>query len=91
RRLFLLAEGRIVNLGAAEGHPSEVMDLSFCNQALSSLYLIENKGTLENKVYKIPDEIDRRIASIKLKAIGIGIDSLNSRQRDYLSQWDFGA
>ncbi len=90
KRLFLLAEGRLVNLGAAEGHPSEVMDLSFCNQALSSLYLIENKGKLENKVYKVPDEIDRRIASTKLRAIGIGIDRLNERQKDYLSQWDFG-
>lgn len=90
RRLYLLAEGRIVNLGAAEGHPSEVMDLSFCNQALSSLYLIENKGKLENKVYKIPEEIDRRIASIKLKAMGIGIDRLNGRQKEYMSQWDFG-
>ncbi|MCL4364888.1 MAG: adenosylhomocysteinase [Candidatus Marsarchaeota archaeon] len=90
KRLFLLAEGRIVNLGAAEGHPSEVMDLSFCNQALSALYLIENKGKLENKVYKIPDEVDRRIASIKLKAIGIGIDRLSERQKEYLGQWDFG-
>ena len=90
RHLFLLAEGRLVNLGAAEGHPSEVMDLSFCNQALSSQYVLEKADSLENKVYKIPDEIDRMIASIKLKAMGINIDTLSAKQQKYLSQWEYG-
>ncbi len=90
RRLYLLAEGRLVNLGAAEGHPSEVMDLSFCNQALSAKYVLENAPSLENKVYKIPDEIDRMIASIKLKTMGIGIDRLSEKQQKYLSQWEYG-
>ncbi len=90
RRLFLLAEGRLVNLGAAEGHPSEVMDLSFCNQALSSQYVLENAGILDKKVYKIPDEIDRMIATIKLKSMGIGIDKLSKKQQRYLTQWEYG-
>ncbi len=90
RRLYLLAEGRLVNLGAAEGHPSEVMDLSFCNQALSAKYVLEHSGSLENKVYKIPDEIDRMIASVKLRALGIRIDKLSDKQQRYLSQWEYG-
>ncbi len=89
RRLFLLAEGRLVNLGAAEGHPSEVMDLSFCNQALASQYVLDNAGRLENKVYSMPEEIDARIAAIKLRTMGIRIDSLSARQKKYLAQWDF--
>jgi len=90
RRLYLLAEGRLVNLGAAEGHPSEVMDLSFCNQALSAQYVLESSKKLGKKVYKIPDEIDRRIAMIKLNAMGMSIDSLTPRQEKYLSQWQSG-
>ena len=90
KRVYLLAEGRIVNLGAAEGHPSEVMDLSFCNQALSALYVLENKGRLGRKVLKIPDEIDERIARIKLRALGISIDELSEKQRKYLTQWQYG-
>ncbi len=90
KRLFLIAEGRLVNLGAAEGHPSEVMDLSFCNQALSAQYVLDKEGKLDNKVYKVPDEIDRAIASIKLKAMGIGIDRLSGKQQKYLSQWEYG-
>ncbi len=90
RRIYLLAEGRIVNLGAAEGHPSEVMDLSFCNQALSALYVLENKGSLDKKVIKIPDEIDERIARIKLRALGVSIDALSDKQKKYLSQWAYG-
>lgn len=90
RRVYLLAEGRLVNLGAAEGHPSEVMDLSFCNQALAALYVLENKGKLDKKMIKIPDDIDERIARIKLKTLGIQIDSLNDRQKKYMSQWAFG-
>jgi adenosylhomocysteinase len=88
RRLYLLAEGRIVNLGAAEGHPSEVMDLSFCNQALSAKYLVDKQDELENKVYKIPEEIDRMIAGIKLKSLNIKIDRLSEKQKRYLSSWE---
>ncbi|MDE1823619.1 MAG: adenosylhomocysteinase, partial [Candidatus Micrarchaeota archaeon] len=89
-RIYLLAEGRIVNLGAAEGHPSEVMDLSFCNQVLSALYVYENRKDLQNKVYSIPKEIDERIAYLKLKSMNIGIDKLTQEQKDYLSQWSHG-
>ncbi|MDE1823930.1 MAG: adenosylhomocysteinase [Candidatus Micrarchaeota archaeon] len=89
-RIYLLAEGRIVNLGAAEGHPSEVMDLSFCNQVLSALYVYENRKDLQNKVYGIPKEIDERIAYLKLKSMNIGIDKLTQEQKDYLSQWSHG-
>jgi adenosylhomocysteinase len=88
KRLYLLAEGRLVNLGAAEGHPSEVMDLSFCNQALSAKYVIDKEGELGRKVYKIPEEIDRMIASIKLKSMGIEIDTLTGKQKRYLSAWE---
>ncbi len=88
RRLYLLAEGRLVNLGAAEGHPSEVMDLSFCNQALSAKYVLDKQGKLGKKVYKIPEDIDRRIASTKLKAMGINIDTLTEKQKKYLSAWE---
>ncbi len=90
RKVFLLAEGRLVNLGAAEGHPSEVMDLSFCNQALGAQYIVENKGKLQRKVLKVPDEIDERIARIKLRALGIDIDSLSAKQKKYMSQWEYG-
>ena len=90
KRLYLLAEGRLVNLGAAEGHPSEVMDLSFCNQALSAKYVLDKEGELGKKVYKIPEEIDRMIASIKLKSMGIEIDTLTEKQKRYLSTWKIG-
>ncbi|MDE1768703.1 MAG: adenosylhomocysteinase, partial [Candidatus Micrarchaeota archaeon] len=90
RRLFLIAEGRLVNLGAAEGHPSEVMDLSFCNQALSSKYVLDNESKLDNIVYKIPEDIDRRIASIKLRTLGISIDELSEKQKKYLGAWEIG-
>ncbi|RLI89235.1 MAG: adenosylhomocysteinase [Candidatus Altiarchaeales archaeon] len=86
--LYLLAEGRLVNLAAAEGHPSEVMDMSFANQALAVKYLLENR--LEPGVYKIPDEIDDRIAILKLKTMNIGIDQLTDRQREYLESWSEG-
>jgi len=86
--LYLLAEGRLVNLAAAEGHPSEVMDMSFANQALAVKYLLENK--LEPGVYKIPDEIDDRIAVLKLKTMDIEIDQLTGRQKKYLESWSEG-
>lgn len=88
RRLHLLAEGRLVNLAAGDGHPAEVMDLSFSLQALSILYVIENHERLENHVYNVPEEIDRRVARLKLKADGVEIDELTEEQVDYLSTWD---
>ncbi len=89
-RIYLLAEGRLVNLSAAEGHPSAVMDMSFANQALSARYLVENGDNLEKKVYKVPDEIDYRIASLKLETMGIRYDRLTEEQRKYLESWTIG-
>lgn len=88
RRLHLLAEGRLVNLAAGDGHPAEVMDLSFSLQALSLLYVIENREKLENHVYNVPEEIDKKVALLKLKSAGIGIDELTEEQEEYLSNWD---
>ncbi len=87
RRLYLLAEGRLVNLVAAEGHPSEVMDMSFANQALSALYIVENKDKLEPRVYRVPREIDEEVARLKLKAMGVSIDKLTREQVEYLQSW----
>jgi adenosylhomocysteinase len=90
RRLFLLAEGRLINLAAAEGHPAAVMDMSFANQALCSEYIARNAATLEKKVYDVPAEIDGEVARLKLKAMGIAIDTLTEEQRRYLSSWEEG-
>jgi len=90
RRLNLLAEGRLVNLAAAEGHPSSVMDMSFANQALSAEYMIKNADKLENKVYGVPDEIDTEIARLKLDAMDINIDVLTEEQTKYLNSWQEG-
>ncbi len=90
RRLNLLAEGRLINLAAAEGHPASVMDLSFANQALSLEYIINHAGELEDKVYTIPEEIDREIARLKLETMGFQIDSLTSEQARYLASWEEG-
>jgi adenosylhomocysteinase len=90
RRLFLLADGRLINLSAAEGHPAQVMDMSFANQALAAEYVIRNAGTLERKVYAVPDEIDREIARLKLATMGIAIDELTEEQARYLASWDEG-
>ncbi|MEB3786597.1 MAG: adenosylhomocysteinase, partial [Desulfurococcales archaeon] len=87
RKVYLIGEGRLVNLVAAEGHPSEVMDMSFANQAFAAMYIVENKGKLENKVYNPPMEIDERVAERKLKSMGITIDVLTEEQRKYLSSW----
>jgi adenosylhomocysteinase len=87
RRLYLLAEGRLVNLAAADGHPAEVMDMSFANQALAAEYLLKNKGKLESKVYGMPLEMDRAVARIWLKSHGVEIDSLTKEQSSYLSSW----
>ncbi len=87
RRIYLLAEGRLVNLVAAEGHPSEVMDMSFANQFLSLKYLLENKGKLQPKVYRVPPEIDEEVARRKLEAMGVKIDQLTEEQLRYLQSW----
>jgi len=89
RKLCLLAEGRLVNLAAAEGHPSEVMDMSFSNQALSVEYLVKHRG-LETKVYRVPKEIDELVAGLKLKAIKVEIDELTEEQKKYLATWEAG-
>ncbi|HFC98643.1 MAG TPA: adenosylhomocysteinase [Thermosulfurimonas dismutans] len=90
RRIYILAEGRLVNLAAAEGHPSAVMDMSFANQALCCAYLARHARELENKVYAVPQEIDRRVAQLKLSAMGIRIDRLTPEQEKYLSSWEMG-
>ncbi len=90
RRLSLLGEGRLVNLAIAEGHPASVMDMSFANQALGIEYLVRKEGTLENKVYPIPEDIDREIARLKLTAMGLKVDSLTPEQQKYLSSWEEG-
>ncbi|MDD3296822.1 MAG: adenosylhomocysteinase [Candidatus Omnitrophica bacterium] len=88
--IYVLGEGRLVNLACAEGHPAEVMDLSFANQALSCEYIVKSKGKLQNKVYKVPDSIDFKVASLKLKSMGIKIDTLTTEQKAYLSAWQEG-
>jgi adenosylhomocysteinase len=90
RRVYLLAEGRLVNLAAAEGHPSEVMDLSFANEALSVEYIAKNHGKMTPKVYRISEAQDKEIASLKLESMGIKIDKLSEAQKKYLSSWKEG-
>lgn len=90
RRINLLGEGRLINLAAAEGHPSSVMDMSFANQALSAEYIMEGGGELERDVYPVPEEIDRNIAKLKLAAMGIKIDRLTKEQLKYLASWEMG-
>ena len=90
RRLYVLGEGRLINLAAAEGHPSSVMDMSFANQALAAEYIHQNAGELESKVYPVPKEIDKAIAAMKLKTLGVKIDTLTKKQEGYLSSWDIG-
>jgi adenosylhomocysteinase len=89
RKIYLLAEGRLVNLAAAEGHPSEVMDMSFANQALCSEYIAKS-AKLETKVYCVPKEIDENVAEIKLQSMGVKIDELTAEQKKYLSTWEMG-
>jgi adenosylhomocysteinase len=90
RRLFLVADGRLVNLAAAEGHPAQVMDMSFANQALSAEYVVQNASSLEKKVYVVPEEIDNEIARLKLATMGVEIDQLTEEQAKYLASWDEG-
>ena len=85
KRINLLADGRLINLSAAEGHPAMVMDMSFANQALGAEYVVKNHKKLKNQVYVIPEYIDEKIAAIKLKSMGISIDRLTAEQKKYLS------
>jgi adenosylhomocysteinase len=90
KRIYLLGEGRLINLAAAEGHPSAVMDMSFANQALCAEYMVRNARKLGKKVYSVPEKIDRDIARLKLKAMGIKIDTLTPEQKKYLKSWEMG-
>jgi adenosylhomocysteinase len=90
RSLYLLGEGRLINLAAAEGHPASVMDMSFANQALCLEYIVKNQGKLETRVYPVPEEIDKEIARLKLKAMGTEIDKLTPEQETYLASWHEG-
>ena len=90
RRVYLLGEGRLINLAAAEGHPSAVMDMSFANQALCAEYMAKNYKKLEKKVYSVPEKIDKDIARLKLRSMGIAIDVLTPAQKKYLSSWQEG-
>lgn len=88
RRIYLLAEGRLVNLAAGDGHPAEIMDMSFALQALSARYILNNGEKMEKKVYVVPQDIDRRVAELKLKSLGIEIDRLSDEQYAYLNSWE---
>ncbi|MBI5211803.1 MAG: adenosylhomocysteinase [Nitrospirae bacterium] len=90
KRIYLLGEGRLINLAAAEGHPSAVMDMSFANQALCAEFMVKNAKKLKNTVYSVPEKIDKDISRLKLKAMGIKIDTLTPEQRKYLQSWEMG-
>ncbi len=90
RRLYLLGQGRLINLAAAEGHPAGVMDMSFANQALCLEYIAKNKQELQTRVYPVPEEIDQQVARLKLSSMGINIDSLTPAQKKYLESWEEG-
>ncbi|HET9793511.1 MAG TPA: adenosylhomocysteinase [Thermoanaerobaculia bacterium] len=90
RKVYLLADGRLINLSAAEGHPASVMDMSFANQALAAEYMVKNHATLENRIHVVPDEIDREIARLKLAAMGIRIDTPTAEQVKYMNSWEEG-
>jgi adenosylhomocysteinase len=90
RKIFLLGEGRLINLAAAEGHPAAVMDMSFANQALSAEHIAKHADELERKVYVVPEEIDKGISRLKLETMGVKIDRLSAEQERYLTSWDQG-
>ena len=90
RRIYLLCEGRLINLAAAEGHPAVVMDMSFANQALASEYLVKNASQLQRQVYSVPEPIDRQIARLKLESMGVHVDKLTPEQEHYLASWNEG-
>ena len=89
-KIYVLGEGRLINLASAEGHPSSVMDMSFANQALSIEYMVKLKNPLEKSVYPVPEKIDQMIAKEKLAAMGISIDRLTAEQKNYLASWELG-
>jgi adenosylhomocysteinase len=90
RKLYLLGEGRLINLAAAEGHPASVMDMSFANQALATEYLAQRDQRLPVDVYNVPQEIDDEVARLKLESMGISIDTLTEEQQKYLTSWEEG-
>ncbi len=90
RRVYLLGEGRLINLAAAEGHPAAVMDMSFANQALSTEYIFKNAAELKHDVYSVPEPIDRQIAKLKLESMGVHVDRLTPEQEQYLASWSEG-
>ena len=90
RRIIVLGEGRLINLASAEGHPASVMDMSFADQALSVEYLVKNHASLKKDVFKVPDELDKRVAKLKLESMGIKIDRLTPEQEEYLAGWSEG-
>jgi len=90
RRIYVLGEGRLINLASAEGHPAAVMDMSFANQALAAEYVVKHGRTLEKKVYVVPRDIDLEIARLKLASMGVAIDELSAEQRSYLASWTHG-
>ncbi|MEE9115759.1 MAG: adenosylhomocysteinase, partial [Thermoplasmata archaeon] len=90
KKVYLLGDGRLINLVAGQGHPVEIMDMSFSIQALSAEYLLKNHGKLENRVYEVPRHIDERVARIELEHMGVNIDKLTKEQKDYISGWGEG-
>jgi adenosylhomocysteinase len=90
RKLYVLGEGRLINLAAAEGHPASVMDMSFANQALSAEYMAKNHAAMEKKVYSVPEELDKQVAKMKLESMGFSIDKLTPEQEEYLDGWSEG-
>jgi adenosylhomocysteinase len=88
--VFVLGEGRLINLAAAEGHPASVMDMSFANQSLGAEYLVKNAASLARDVHRVPEALDREIARIKLEAMGSYVDVLTAEQQKYLASWDMG-
>ena len=88
--IYVLAEGRLVNLACAEGHPASVMDMSFATQALASEYAVKNKGKLDKKVYVLPHEVEQQIAATKLESMNVSIDTLTEEQVSYLNSWETG-
>jgi adenosylhomocysteinase len=90
RRIYVLGEGRLINLAAAEGHPASVMDMSFANQAQAVEYLVKNHSSLEKRVYAVPEELDRKVARMKLESMGVKIDRLTPEQEHYLASWSEG-
>jgi len=90
KRLYILAQGRLINLAAAEGHPASVMDMSFSTQALAAEYVVSQAGRLSIKVHNVPEIIEKKVATLKLKSLGLKIDKLSAEQAAYLASWELG-